>query len=63
MMEAIETYRPVSAVAQLDRPYVMLGFNLFAAHDAEAEYLASSMQQALSICAARTDPAPAARRG
>jgi luciferase family oxidoreductase group 1 len=46
--EAVETYRrnfrPSEALAQ---PYVMLGYNVFAADDdAEAEYLASSQQQA-----------------
>ncbi len=48
MMQAIriyrETFRPS---AQLAKPYVMLGFNVFAADtDAEAEFLASSWQQA-----------------
>jgi luciferase family oxidoreductase group 1 len=48
MMQAIslyrETFRPS---AQLDKPYVMLGFNVFAADtDDEAHFLASSMQQA-----------------
>jgi luciferase family oxidoreductase group 1 len=39
--------------AQLDQPYAMAGFNVFAADDdAEAEYLASSMQQ--SFVALRT---------
>jgi len=48
MMEAIEIYRRLfRPSAQLDRPYVMLGFNVFAADsDAEAQLLASSMQQA-----------------
>jgi luciferase family oxidoreductase group 1 len=48
MMQAIEiyhsTFRPS---AQLDKPYVMLGFNVFAADsDDEAQLLATSMQQA-----------------
>lgn len=48
MMSAIslyrETFRPS---AQLETPYVMLGFNVFAAEtDAEARFLATSMQQA-----------------
>jgi luciferase family oxidoreductase group 1 len=48
MMDAIaiyrETFRPSE---QLDRPYVMLGFNAFAADsDEEAQYLATSLQQA-----------------
>ncbi len=48
MMQAIalyrETFRPS---AQLDKPHVMLGFNVFAADsDDEARWRASSMQQA-----------------
>jgi luciferase family oxidoreductase group 1 len=48
MMQAIELYRATfRPSAQLDKPYVMLGFNVFAADtDAEAQLLASSMQQA-----------------
>jgi alkanesulfonate monooxygenase SsuD/methylene tetrahydromethanopterin reductase-like flavin-dependent oxidoreductase (luciferase family) len=48
MMQAIEIYRArFQPSAQLDRPYVMLGFNVFAAAtDTEARYLATSMQQA-----------------
>ena len=48
MMQAIEVYRGhFRPSAQLQRPYVMLGFNLFAADsDAEAQRLATSMQQA-----------------
>jgi luciferase family oxidoreductase group 1 len=48
MMQAIEIYRArFSPSAQLAKPYVMLGFNVFAADtDAEARLLASSMQQA-----------------
>jgi luciferase family oxidoreductase group 1 len=48
LMEAIEIYRArFRPSAQLDKPYVMLGFNVFAADtDAEARLLASSMQQA-----------------
>ncbi len=48
MMQAIEIYRATfKPSAQLAKPYVMLGFNVFAAEtDAEAEWLASSMQQA-----------------
>lgn len=48
MMQAIETYRATfRPSAQLDKPYVMLGFNVFAADtDEEAQYLATSMQQA-----------------
>jgi luciferase family oxidoreductase group 1 len=48
MMQAIEVYRErFEPSAQLDRPYVMLGFNVFAADtDDEARLLATSMQQA-----------------
>lgn len=48
MMEAIALYRAqFRPSAQLDKPYVMLGFNVFAADtDAEAALLATSMQQA-----------------
>jgi luciferase family oxidoreductase group 1 len=48
MMQAIALYREAfQASAYLDRPYVMLGFNVFAAHtDEEARFLASSWQQA-----------------
>jgi luciferase family oxidoreductase group 1 len=46
--EALEMYRRhFRPSAQLDRPYVMLGFNIFAADsDEEAQLLASSAQQA-----------------
>ena len=48
MMEAIAVYRAsFKPSAVLDQPYVMLGFNVFAADsDAEAQFLATSMQQA-----------------
>ncbi|NNG24773.1 LLM class flavin-dependent oxidoreductase [Telluria aromaticivorans] len=48
MMQAIEIYRSTfRPSAQLEKPYVMLGFNVFAADtDAEAHVLATSMQQA-----------------
>jgi luciferase family oxidoreductase group 1 len=48
MMQAIELYRATfRPSAQLDKPYVMLGFNVFAADtDEEAHFLATSMQQA-----------------
>ena len=47
MLQAIDQYRTgFRPSAHLDRPYVMLGFNVFAADsDPEAELLASSMQQ------------------
>lgn len=48
MMQAIELYRDTfRPSAQLAKPYVMLGFNVFAAdRDDEATLLATSMQQA-----------------
>ena len=48
MMQALEIYRSTFRPSQyLDKPYVMLGFNVFAADsDEEAHFLASSMQQA-----------------
>lgn len=48
MMHAISIYRSTfKPSARLAKPYVMLGFNVFAAEtDAEAHYLASSTQQA-----------------
>jgi luciferase family oxidoreductase group 1 len=48
MMEAIKVYRErFQPSAQLEAPYVMLGFNAFAADsDEEAKLLASSVQQA-----------------
>ena len=48
MMEAIRLYREgFRPSEQLDRPYVMLGFNAFAADsDEEAQLLATSVQQA-----------------
>jgi luciferase family oxidoreductase group 1 len=48
MMQAIALYRSTfRPSAQLDKPYVMLGFNVIAADtDEEARFLATSMQQA-----------------
>lgn len=47
MMQAIEIYRQRFRPGQIDRPYVMLGFNVFAADtDEQARLLATSMQQA-----------------
>jgi luciferase family oxidoreductase group 1 len=48
MMQAIELYRATfRPSAQLEKSYVMLGFNVFAADtDAEAHWRATSMQQA-----------------
>src|SRR3546814_829640 len=47
MMHAIQLYRSTfKPSAYLDKPYVMLGFNVFAADtDDEARYLATSWQQ------------------
>ena len=48
LMQAIEMYRAnFRPSCQLDKPYVMLGFNVFAADtDEEAAFRATSMQQA-----------------
>jgi luciferase family oxidoreductase group 1 len=48
MMQAIALYRAnFKPSAQLDKPYVMLGYNVFAADtDEEAQWRATSMQQA-----------------
>jgi luciferase family oxidoreductase group 1 len=48
MMEAIEVYRArFRPSVQLEKPHVMLGYNVFAADtDAEARLIATSMQQA-----------------
>src|ERR1700760_3422937 len=48
MLEALDIYRArFRPSAQLDKPYVMLGFNVFAADtDEEARLLATSMQRA-----------------
>ncbi len=48
MMQAVELYRATfRPSAHLARPYVMLGFNVFAADtDEEAQFRATSMQQA-----------------
>jgi luciferase family oxidoreductase group 1 len=48
MLNAIAVYRErFRPSAQLSKPYVMLGYNVFAADtDAQAHYLASSMQRA-----------------
>jgi luciferase family oxidoreductase group 1 len=48
MMQAIEIYRArFRPSEQLAKPYLMLGFNVFAADtDAEAQFLATSMKQA-----------------
>ena len=48
MIEALDLYRAMFRPSQwLDKPYAMLGFNVFAADsDAEAQLLATSLQQA-----------------
>jgi luciferase family oxidoreductase group 1 len=48
MMEALHIYRArFQPSEQLERPYAMLGFNIFAAEsDERARFLATSMQQA-----------------
>jgi luciferase family oxidoreductase group 1 len=48
MMQALDIYRTrFQPSEQLERPYVMLGFNIFAADsDAQARFLSTSMQQA-----------------
>ncbi|AVR95786.1 LLM class flavin-dependent oxidoreductase [Pseudoduganella armeniaca] len=48
MMQAVALYRAnFKPSAQLDKPYVMLGYNVFAAEtDEEAQWRATSMQQA-----------------
>ena len=48
MMQAVDVYRArFRPSEQLDRPYLMLGYNIFAADtDARAKFLSTSMQQA-----------------
>ena len=63
MMQAIELYREnFKPSAQLAKPYVMLGFNVFAADtDEEAQVRATSMQQAfVNLRSGRPGPAAAA---
>ncbi len=65
MMDAIDLYRQrFEPSEQLDKPYVMLGFNAIVADsDEEAELLATSVQQAF-VCTPhrQSDQAPAARK-
>ena len=59
--EALHVYRAAFKPSrQLDRPYVMLGFNVFAAEtDAEGEYLSTSLQQAfVNLRTGRPAPLP-----
>ncbi|HEX8699002.1 MAG TPA: LLM class flavin-dependent oxidoreductase [Myxococcaceae bacterium] len=61
MMQAIELYRrQFRPSAQLEQPYVMLGFNVFAADtDEEARRLWSSLQQAfINLRSGRPGPLP-----
>jgi alkanesulfonate monooxygenase SsuD/methylene tetrahydromethanopterin reductase-like flavin-dependent oxidoreductase (luciferase family) len=61
MMEAVHVYRTTFKPSQqLDRPYVMLGFNVFAAEsDAEGALLATSMQQSVvGLRTGRPTPLP-----
>jgi luciferase family oxidoreductase group 1 len=61
MMDAIRVYRDSFRPSpDLAKPYVMLGFNVFAADtDAEAELLATSMQQAfVNLRSGRPTPLP-----
>ena len=66
MMQAIEIYRSrFQPSRQLERPYVMLGFNVFAADsDDEARLLATSMQQAfVNLRSGRPTTLPPPRAG
>jgi luciferase family oxidoreductase group 1 len=66
MMQAIDIYRArFQPSAQLDRHYVMLGFNVFAADsDTEARLLATSMQQAfVNLRSGRPTTLPAPLEG
>ena len=61
MMQAVELYRATFRPSeQLAKPYVMLGFNVFAADsDEEAQFHATSMQQAfVSLRSGRPDRLP-----
>jgi luciferase family oxidoreductase group 1 len=66
LMQAIDQYRTAfRPSAQLERPYLMLGFNVFAADtDAEARFLATSMQQSfVNLRSGRPSPLPPPREG
>jgi luciferase family oxidoreductase group 1 len=61
MIDAIRVYREhFKPSAHLEKPYVMLGYNVFAADtDEEGQYLASSMQQAfVNLRSGRPTPLP-----
>ncbi len=59
MLQAVALYRArFRPSAQLEKPYVMLGFNVFAADtDDEAQFLSTSMQQAF-VNLRRGQPSP-----
>jgi luciferase family oxidoreductase group 1 len=66
MMPALEAYRRLfRPSAYLDKPYAMLGYNVFAADsDAAAQELATSMQQAfVNLRTGRPGPLPPPRPG
>jgi len=66
MMEAVETYRRLFRPSQfLDKSYVMLGVNVFAAdRNEEAQLLATSLQQAfVNLRSGRPGTLPAPRPG
>ncbi|RFA36489.1 LLM class flavin-dependent oxidoreductase [Alkalilimnicola ehrlichii] len=66
MMQAIELYRSLFRPSeQLDKPYVMLGFNVFGAdEEGQAHYLATSMQQAfVNLRTGRSGPLPPPVKG
>ncbi len=66
MMQAIEVYRNLfKPSVHLKAPYVMLGFNVFAADtDGEAELLSTSVQQAfVNLRSGRPRPLPPPRAG
>lgn len=66
MMSALEIYREsFRPSATLSRPYVMLGFSVFAADsDAQAQVLATSQQQAfVNLRSGRPSPLPPPRPG
>jgi luciferase family oxidoreductase group 1 len=64
--DALHAYRSnFRPSRQLERPYVMLGFNVFAADsEEEAKYLATSLEQAfLNLRSGRPSPLPPPLRG
>jgi luciferase family oxidoreductase group 1 len=66
MTQAVDVYRArFKPSRQQERPYVMLGFNIFAADsDAEARYLSTSMQQAfVNLRSGRPGQLPAPLEG